>query len=69
MMTIFGWLATEKASSPDVKQFGQRMVNDHSKANDQLKHIAVDEGVTLRCGSRLTAENEQSANLRTLLGL
>lgn len=35
-----GKLATEKASSDDVKQFGQRMVDDHSKANDQLKQIA-----------------------------
>src|SRR4051794_35823757 len=32
-----GRLATERAASPDVKKFGQRMVDDHSKANDQLK--------------------------------
>ncbi|HZR67370.1 MAG TPA: DUF4142 domain-containing protein [Terriglobales bacterium] len=42
-----GKLATEKASSPDVKQFGQRMVDDHSKANDQLKQIASEKGVTV----------------------
>lgn len=35
-----GKLASEKASSDDVKQFGQKMVDDHSKANDQLKQIA-----------------------------
>ena len=35
-----GKLATEKASSDDVKQFGQKMVDDHSKANDQLKQLA-----------------------------
>ena len=35
-----GKLATQKASSDDVKQFGQKMVDDHSKANDQLKQIA-----------------------------
>jgi Domain of unknown function (DUF4142) len=28
-----GQLAVEKASSNDVKKFGQRMVDDHSKAN------------------------------------
>jgi len=27
-----GQLATPNASSPEVKQFGQRMVDDHSKA-------------------------------------
>ncbi|MBV9182277.1 MAG: DUF4142 domain-containing protein [Acidobacteria bacterium] len=42
-----GQLATEKASSPEVKQFGQRMVDDHSKANDQLKQIASEKGVRL----------------------
>jgi putative membrane protein len=42
-----GQLATEKAASPDVKQFGQRMVDDHTKANDQLKQVASDEGVTV----------------------
>ncbi|HTJ86170.1 MAG TPA: DUF4142 domain-containing protein [Terriglobales bacterium] len=42
-----GKLAQEKAASPEVKQFGERMVNDHSKANDQLKEVAQKEGVTL----------------------
>jgi putative membrane protein len=42
-----GWLAADKASSPDVKQFGQRMVDDHSKANDELKSLASQKGVTL----------------------
>jgi putative membrane protein len=42
-----GKLATQKASSEDVKKFGQRMVDDHTKANDQLKQIAGDKGVTL----------------------
>jgi putative membrane protein len=35
-----GKLAAQKASSDAVKQFGQRMVDDHSKANDQLKQFA-----------------------------
>jgi putative membrane protein len=35
-----GQLAAEKASSSDVKQFGQRMVDDHTKANDELKQLA-----------------------------
>lgn len=43
----FGKLAAERASSQDVKQFGQRMVDDHTKANDQLKQVASEEGVTL----------------------
>jgi putative membrane protein len=35
-----GQLAASKASSDDVKKFGQRMVDDHGKANDQLKQLA-----------------------------
>jgi putative membrane protein len=42
-----GKLATQKASSEEVKKFGQRMVDDHTKANDQLKQIAGNKGVTL----------------------
>src|SRR4029450_3615638 len=35
-----GKLAAEKGSSVDVRNFGQRMVDDHSKAGDELKVIA-----------------------------
>jgi len=42
-----GKLAAQKASNPDVKSFGQHMVDDHSKANDQLKALAAQKGVTL----------------------
>lgn len=42
-----GKLAAEKASSPDVKAFGQQMVDDHSKANDQLKSVASQEKIAL----------------------
>jgi putative membrane protein len=51
-----GQLALQKASSDDVKKFGQRMVDDHSKANDQLKQIAASEGVNLPSG--LNAKDE-----------
>jgi len=43
----FGKLAQEKASSPEVKQFGQRMVTDHTQAAHQLKQVAEQKGVTL----------------------
>jgi len=42
-----GQLASEKASNPDVKAFGQQMVDDHTKANDQLKSVAQSENMTL----------------------
>jgi len=42
-----GKLAVQNASSDDVKKFGQRMIDDHSKANDKLKEVASKEGITL----------------------
>lgn len=42
-----GQLAAQKASSPDVKAFGQQMADDHSKANDNLKSVAQAENMTL----------------------
>jgi putative membrane protein len=42
-----GKLAADKASSPDVKAFGQQMVDDHGKANEQLKSVAEKENLTL----------------------
>jgi putative membrane protein len=40
-----GKMATEQAESRDVQQFGQRMVTDHTKANEQLKAIAQDKNI------------------------
>ena len=35
-----GQLAVQKGSSEDVKQFGQKMVDDHTKLGDQMKQVA-----------------------------
>jgi putative membrane protein len=42
-----GKLAVEKGSSDEVKKFGQRMVDDHSKAGVQLKQIASEKGIAV----------------------
>jgi putative membrane protein len=42
-----GNVAKSNAQSDAVKQFGQRMVDDHSKANDELKSLAAQKNVTL----------------------
>jgi putative membrane protein len=42
-----GRLASQKASNDRVKQFGQKMVDDHSKANNDLKQAASQESIEL----------------------
>jgi len=42
-----GKLAAQNASSPEVKQFGQKMADDHGKANDELMSWASKNSVTL----------------------
>jgi len=40
-----GQLAVEKAQTPEVKQFGQRMIDDHRAANEKLTKLASDKGI------------------------
>jgi putative membrane protein len=42
-----GQLAVQNGHSDAVKQFGQRMVDDHSKANDKLMALAAKDNLTL----------------------
>ena len=45
-----GQLAIDKGSNQAVKDFGQRMVTDHTNADNQLQGIASKDGVTLPSG-------------------
>lgn len=42
-----GQLAVQKSSNPDVKEFGQKMVDDHTKLGDQMKQVAAQMNVKL----------------------
>jgi putative membrane protein len=54
-----GQLAKDKAQDQKVKDFGQRMVDDHTKANDQLKSLAKQKGVTLPTDMSAKDKTEQ----------
>ena len=40
-------LALQKSQNEEVKKYAQMMVDDHTKANDELKTLAQSKGVTL----------------------
>jgi len=42
-----GQIAAQNANSQQVKDFGQRMVTDHTQANQELQQIAQQENLTL----------------------
>ena len=45
MEVAMGRVAEKNATDSEAKNFGTRMVKDHSKANEDLKAIAKDENV------------------------
>jgi len=47
-----GKLASQKATNPKVKAFGEQMVTDHSKAGDELKTIASLKQITVPMGPK-----------------
>jgi putative membrane protein len=55
-------LALKMSSNLDVKQFADMMVNDHGKANAELKSLADKQGLTVPSG----LDEEHAALVKTL---
>jgi len=47
MEVAAGKIAVQRGISKEVKDFGQQMIEDHSKANDELKGLAMQKNVTI----------------------
>jgi putative membrane protein len=62
-----GQLAQQKSQSPDVQQFGQKMVADHTQLGDQIKPIAQQLGVKEPSGPS-KKDKELIAKLEALSG-
>jgi putative membrane protein len=54
-----GRLAVEKSSDPQVKKFGQQMIDDHTKAQAALRSAATKEGLSRDLPGALDHEHEQ----------
>jgi putative membrane protein len=68
MATIrFGQLASQKAENAELKQFGQKLEQDHRKAQSDLEKIAKTQNVTLPTSLEAKCE-EEIARLQKLSG-
>lgn len=47
MEVQLGKIVAERATNSEVKQFGQKMVDEHTKANAKLQQIAAQKGIQL----------------------
>lgn len=48
-----GELAQQKASAPSVKSFGQRMVRDHTDADQKLQRVAREQNITIQAKPKM----------------
>src|SRR4051794_2857600 len=55
-------LALKMSDDPDIKQFADMMVNDHGKANADMKQLAEKQGLTLPT----SLDEEHAALVKTL---
>ena len=58
-------LAQQRSNSPQVKQFANRMITDHTQANNELQQIAQQQNITLP--AKLDTKDE--SEYRKLSGL
>jgi putative membrane protein len=54
-----GQLAVQRASNQEVKSFAQRMIDDHSQANQELMQLATSKGISL------PSDKAQSSSMKT----
>jgi putative membrane protein len=61
-------LALEKATAPAVRDFAQRMIQDHQNVNKELTQLATDKGAILPMPETKKSEQVQE-RLKTLSGM
>jgi putative membrane protein len=56
-------LATQRASNPDVKNFAQRLVDDHTQLGQQMQQLASTKGITLKEENKEDREDKKLSKL------
>lgn len=62
-----GQLAEQKSNSADVKHFGEKMVTDHQKLNEDMTPVAQGMGITPPSGTSISDKAEE-AKLKMMSG-
>lgn len=62
-----GQLASGKATSPDVKGFGQRMVTDHGTSNQELTQLVRNKGLEMP-GTPKEESKDMASHLNSMSG-
>lgn len=62
-----GTLAVQKAESEAVKQFGQKMIEDHARLNHRMREVAHNEGIPAPSGTS-AKDKALEVRLRKLSG-
>jgi putative membrane protein len=63
MEVELGQRAASQGSNDQVKSFGQRMVDDHTKANQRLEQLASSKGITLDKSKSSSGKASQMMNM------
>jgi putative membrane protein len=63
-----GNMAQQKSPSPDVKQFAQRMIGDHTQLSQQMQPLAQQMTITVAPDEVTPPEQRASAKLQELTG-
>jgi putative membrane protein len=66
MMEVhMGKLGVQKAQNDQLKQYAQKLIDDHTKANAELKQLASTKGVTLPDDHMASSDAQKDASDRT----
>jgi len=68
MEVQMGKLGLKNAQSTEVKQFSQRLIDDHTKANTELKQLAASKGLTLPDSDKIAGTEKDSDRTRVREG-
>lgn len=66
-MIQIGKLAADRGTTPEVKQYGQKVASEHQRLDSELSQIAQKRGIQLRPAEQITSEQGHVASLQPVM--